>query len=908
MNRPDPDALLRRVQAEDRTACKGRLKVFFGMAPGVGKTYAMLSEAHERMAAGIEVVAGVVETHGRAETQAMLDGLDVLPCREMPHGSVTIKEFDLDAALQRHPQLLLVDELAHTNAAGCRHAKRWQDVEELLCAGIDVYTTVNVQHLESLNDVVAQITGIQVRETVPDHMLERADEIELIDLSPLELQTRLKEGKVYVPHSAQHALSNFFREGNLSALRELALRRTAERVDAQMQSYRRDHEVPGTWPASERILVCIGPHPLGARLVRAARRMAAGLHAEWIVVYVETATPLPEAAAGQLHNTLRLAESLGAETAQLSGHNIAETLLAFARERNVSKIVVGKPAKARWRERLFGSVVDDIVRGSGDIDVYVITGDQNSAQLPRQRYNARTIPRKWPRYLGAIGITALCSGVAWTMHEHFAPSNLTMIYLIGVVLSAIFLGRGPSVLAALCGVIVFDYFFVPPYYTLAVSDAEYLVTFVVLLGTGLLIADLTTRVQYAAQSALEREKRTLALYALTRDLAAARGRDNIIHIALRHIEELTNAPAAIWQMHDGVLHPTTRHQNAGFAYEPKETGVARWSFDHTQTAGAGTDTLPAARAIYLPLKVADHTEGVLGILLTAQNNGDATRPPLTPTQRHDLETLAAQVAIALERTRLADATQEAQIQIETEQLRSSLLSAVSHDLRTPLASIVGASSTLKDEGTLLSPGTRHDLLDSISHEANRLHRLVSNLLEMTRLQSGEVHVKKELQPLEEVVGAVLARFEPEFGSRKVTTNVPPDLPLVPIDATLMEQVFINLVENALKYSPPTGSLHISALQGESALLVEVSDRGIGVPAGHENEIFNPFFRASHAEGGHADKGKNTGGAGLGLAICRAIIEAHGGNIWAENRPRGGAVFRFTLPFNTEEIDHIPHQP
>lgn len=905
MNRPNPDALLRRIQAEDQATCQGRLKVFFGMAPGVGKTYAMLSEAHERKTTGVDVVAGIIETHGRAETQSMLDGLDVLPCRKIPHANVTVREFDLDAALQRRPQLILVDELAHTNAPGSRHAKRWQDVEELLCAGIDVYTTVNVQHLESLNDVVAQITGVQVRETLPDRVLERADEIELIDLSPLELQTRLKEGKVYVPHSAQHALTNFFREGNLSALRELALRRTAERVDAQMQSYRRDHEVPGTWPASERLLVCIGPHPLGTRLVRAARRMATGLRAEWIVVHVETGTPLPEDAAGQLQNTLRLAESLGAETVQLSGHNIAEVILSFARERNVSKIVVGKPAKARWRERLFGSVVDDIVRGSGSIDVYVITGDKNSHQPARPFSIPTSRDLKWPRYLGAIGVIALCSLVAWAMHGHFAPANLTMIYLIGVVLSAFFLGRGPSVAAALCAVLALDFLFVPPFYSLVVSDAEYLITFVVLLGTGLLIANLTTRVQYAAQAAREREKRTLALYALTRDLAATRGQDNIVQIALRHIEEFIDAPAAIWQPSNEKLVPTTRHSNASFAHEAKENGVARWSFDHAQTAGAGTDTLPAARAIYLPLKAARQTEGVLGILLKEQDEDDTHRLPLSPTQRHDLETLATQVAIALERTRLADAAQNAQIQIETERLRSSLLSAVSHDLRTPLASIVGAADTLQKEGTHLSEPTRGDLLDSISHEANRLHRLVSNLLEMTRLQSGEVHVKKELQPLEEVVGAVLARFEPELGTRKVTTNLPPDLPLVPIDATLMEQVFINLVENALKYSPPAGSLHIAALRGESALLVEVSDRGIGVPIGQENEIFNPFFRAAHAEGGHADKGKSSGGAGLGLAICRAIIEAHGGRIWAENRPRGGAVFRFTLPFQAEESSHHP---
>lgn len=595
MNRPDPDALLRRVQAEEPQARQGRLKVFFGMAPGVGKTYAMLSEARERMAAGVEVVAGVVETHGRADTQAMLDGLRVLAAREVEHNGVTLREFDLDAALAMRPELLLVDELAHTNAPGSRHAKRWQDVEELLDAGIDIDTTVNVQHLESLNDVVAQITGVIVRETVPDRLLERADEIELIDLTPAELQKRLRDGKVYISTSAERALANFFREGNLTALRELALRRTAERVDAQMQSYRRDHEVPGTWPASERLLVCVGAHPLGARLVRAAHRMATGLHAELVVAWVETSASPQETSVERVQDTLRLAESLGAETVELSGDDIAETLLRFARERNVSKIVIGKLAKARWRERLFGSTVDDIVRGSGDIDVYVISGDESSGGEKKRSHGLASTRIVWPRCAAALGIVALCTLVAWATHQRFAPSNLTMIYLAGVVLAAARLGRGPSVLVACGSVAALDFFFVPPYYSFPVTDAEYLFTFAVLLGTGLIVSNLTARVQSAAVAAREREKRTLALYALTRDLAATRGVENIVVIALRHIAGLADAPAAIWRMNGDNLTPTS--SAADFIPDAKEEGVARWSYDHAHFAGAGTDTLPAARCI-----------------------------------------------------------------------------------------------------------------------------------------------------------------------------------------------------------------------------------------------------------------------------------------------------------------------
>ena len=866
MTRPNPDALLRRVQAEEPPAPRGHLKVFFGMAPGVGKTYAMLSEARERFKVGVDVVAGIIETHGRQETQAMLDGLPFLPYREEVQNGTIIREFDLDAALERHPQLLLVDELAHTNAPGSRHAKRWQDVEELLSAGVNVFTTVNVQHLESLNDVVAQITGVLVRETIPDRLLERADEIELVDLSPQELQARLKEGKVYVPHSAERALSNFFREGNLTALRELALRRTAERVDAQMQCYRRDHEVPGTWPATERILVCVGPHPLGARLVRASRRMATSLRAEWIVAWVETPAALSEVAAERVQSTLHLAESLGAQTVQLSGSDVASELLAFARERNVSKIVVGKPAKARWRERLFGSVVDDIVRGSGDIDIHVITGDEtprSDKQANRRNWQEKSKHSSPYAYAGALLVVAFCTVIAWMTHGYFSPANLTMIYLAGVVLTATTLGRGPSVVTALCGVAAFDYFFVPPFYAFTVSDAEYLLTFIALLGTGLLVSTLAARTRDAATAARTREKRTAALYALARDLAATRGAETIVEVALRHIEELSNAPVVIWRPEGENLHATTSGDASHLARDVKEASVARWVFDHSSIAGAGTDTLPAVRAIYLPLRGAHAIEGVLGVQLRGEVEAHTRLSPLAPARLHDLETLASQVALALERARLADEAQGARLQVESERLRNSLLSAVSHDLRTPLASIVGASSSLLDSDVSLGESTRRDLLKSIGNESSRLHRLVSNLLEMTRLQSGAVHVKKEWQPLEEVVGAAMAHFEPQFIGRKVTTNLPPDLPLVPIDATLMEQVFINLIENALKYSPPTGSLHIAGLKGEAAVLVEVSDRGIGVPIGAEDEIFNPFFRASLAGGEHADK--NTGGAGLGLA-------------------------------------------
>jgi two-component system, OmpR family, sensor histidine kinase KdpD len=518
--RPDPDQLLERVRADEALKARGKLEVFFGAAAGVGKTYAMLEAARARLAAGVDVVIGWVDTHGRAETEALLPGLEHLPPRTVEYRGTTLREFDLDAALARRPVLILVDELAHTNAPGSRHAKRWQDVRELLASGIDVYTTLNVQHLESLNDVVARVTGVPTRETVPDSILEQADEVELVDLSPDDLIQRLRDGKVYVPAQAGEAVRKFFRKGNLIALRELALRTTAARVDAQMEVYRRDHAVPAIWPVAERILVCVSPSPLAARVVRAARRMAAGLHAEWVVVNVESpASNRPsEADRDRVIQTLRLAEQLGAETVTLTGHDVAAEVLAYARRRNVTRIVLGKPARPRWRELLFGSVVNELVRQSGDIDVYVITGEREGPQPPATKRPAPSVD--WGSYGQAAGIAAVCTAVAWAMFPYFAPANLIMVYLLGTVLTAARLGRGPAILASVLSVAAFDFFFVTPYLSFAVSDTEYIVTFVVMLGLAALISTLTARIRGQAEAARQRERRTAALYAMTRDLVS----------------------------------------------------------------------------------------------------------------------------------------------------------------------------------------------------------------------------------------------------------------------------------------------------------------------------------------------------------------------------------------------------
>jgi len=888
--RPNPDQLLARVQAEEADQARGKLKIFFGASAGVGKTFAMLQAAHDRQAEGVDVVVGYVETHGRAETDAIVQGLELLPPKVVTYRGAQLREFDLDAALQRRPTLLLVDELAHTNVPASvghtHHAKRWQDIDELLAAGINVYTTVNVQHLESLNDVVAQITNIIVRETVPDRILEQADEVELVDLPPDELLQRLREGKVYVPEQAVHASANFFRKGNLIALRELALRRTADRVDAQMQRYMQDHAIPTTWPTNERLLVCISPSPASTRVVRATRRMANRLRAEWLVVYVETPAHvrLSESARERIIQTLRLAEKLGAETVMLYGTHVSEEIIRYARQRNVTKIVVGKPLRSRWRELLFGSVVDDLVRTSAEIDVYVISGEPESATRPARQPVQLT--SSWVAYLKGISTVALCTLLSNVITPHLELSNLIMLYLLGVMFVALRYGRGPSIVASLLSVAAFDFFFVQPYLTFAVADVQYLVTFAVMLIVAIVISTLTVQTNTQADVARQRERRTAALYAMTRELASTRGLHNLLGVAIHHINEVFESETVILlATEQGQLQTRDRPIFAG-ADDGQELNVAQWAYTHKQMAGLNTDTLPSASAIYLPLVA---TRGTVGVL--AVRPSDPYRL-LAPDQLHLLETFASGISVAIERAHLANEAQNATIQVEMERLRNSLLSSVSHDLRTPLASIKGAASSMLQDGDLLSPPTRRELLVTIAEEADRLNRLLTNLLDMTRLEAGAVQIKKEWQPLEEVVGVALARLDAQLEGRPVTTHLPTDLPLVALDSVLIEQVLINLLENALKYTPAATPIEISAQQIDKAVIVHVSDHGPGVAEEVKTHIFDKFYQA------HPKDARR--GSGLGLTICRGVIEAHGGRIWVDNREEGnGAVFSFSLPLEGE---------
>jgi len=883
--RPDPEAFLERIRQEGGDQQRGRLKVFFGASAGVGKTFAMLVEAHERRRSGADVIVGVVETHGRSETASLLEGLETLPQRAIEYKGTTLREFDLDAALARRPALILVDELAHTNAPGSRHAKRWLDIDELLQAGIEVYTTLNVQHVESVYDVVAQITGISMRELVPDDVLEKADEIELVDLPPDDLLQRLKEGKVYLPEQATRARDHFFKKGNLIALRELALRLTAERVDAQMESYRRAHAIDRTWSVGGRIMVCIGEPESGLKLIRAARRLASRFDAEWLAVHVERPGEIRPSDRERAHivDLLGYAEELGAETAMLSGISVADELLAYARQRNVSRILVGKPTRSRWMEMLLGSLVRTLVRGSGEIDVFVMSGE--AAEPPPAPAAPARPPIRWRDYLSGLLAVMVTTGVAAALQRWFAPANLMMIYLLGVMWVAVNVGRGPAIVASILSVAAFDFFFVPPALTFAVSDTQYAVSFVVMLAVALVISTMASRLRQQTEAARRREQRTAALFSLSQDLAAITDRKLLLEAANRRIEDVFEMRAVILLPDDNGRVAVPPDERQVITPDEHDRGVAQWAFDHEQPAGAGTPTLPASKGLYLPLVGARGPVGILGVLPSPR------RTALAADQTRLLETFGNQIALALERSRLASEAERARVQLESERLRDTLLSSVSHDLRTPLAVITGAGTSLLTGGSGLTEDTRRELLESIVQESQRLNRLVGNLLEMTRLQSGAVRLHQDWHPIEEVIGASLNRIEDRLRGRDLSIALAHDIPLVLMDGVLMEQVFYNLVDNALKYTPAGSPLEIRAHQDGDAVIVEVADHGPGLPEHQEDTVFSKFHRVKRPG--------DPGGVGLGLAICRGIVEAHGGTITAANRAGGGAVFTLRLPLGGE---------
>lgn len=897
-DRPNPDELLARVTADEARLQRGRLKIFFGYAAGVGKTFAMLQAAQRERANGVDVVVGYVEPHGRAETEALLAGLETLPFRHVPYHGVTLREFDLDAALARHPQLLLVDELAHSNADGLRHTKRWQDVDELLAAGINVYSTLNVQHVESLNDVIAQITGVVVKETLPDAVLENADEIELIDIIPDELIERLGAGKVYLAPQAERALQNFFQKSNLVALREISLRQTANRLRKDVEAARHNRAATAPWATNERLLVCVGPSPTTARLLRTAKRMSVAFGCEWLAVAVTTPKSVAQslAARERVVEHLRLAERLGAETHTLVGEHVPPAVLEYARSRNVTKIVVGKTAEPWWRRVFSRGIVDQILEDSGDIDIYVIRGD-GDGQSP-QRHTARNESRSpslwnWSEYLQTAAVVSLSTLVGWIFSLlQLAESNIVMVFLLGVTFVAARLGRGPAVVAAIASVLLFDFCFVRPFFSFAVGDAQYLLMFSVMLTIGLLISALTARIQQQLKLSQQQERRTAALFRLTRQLSELIGSEFLIQTAGRQLVEIFASEVVIYLCGKSSEFELRFGADTSISSIPVNAVVAQWVAEHNQLAGAGTDTLPNGTALFVPMLGSQRTVGTIGVKPSAANQF------LDPEQQRLLETCASLVALAIERDISVLEVQQAQVQVETEQLRNSLLSSVSHDLRTPLAAMAGAANSLLSEREKLPDISRTEMLQSIVDESLRLSRLVDNLLDMTRLESGHLELNRQWHVIEELVCSALSRLKGPLSQHTITTDLPADLPLVFVDGLLLEQVFVNLLENAARHTPHHSTIEITARLTRDAIEIIVADNGPGLPPGTEERIFEKFFQANR----HTPDGRR--GVGLGLAICRAIIDIHGGRIQATNRASGGAEFRIRLPMSQPPQDLI----
>jgi len=879
--RRDPDALLAALQEGERRAARGKLRIYFGASAGVGKTYAMLSAA--RRFDG-DVLVGVVETHGRAETAALLDGLEVLPAKSIDYRGKALREFDIDAALARRPPLVLVDELAHSNAPGSRHPKRWQDVDELLGAGIDVYTTVNVQHLESLNDIVGGITGVRVNETVPDSVFDAADEVVLVDVPADELLARLKLGKVYQPAQAERAGRNFFRKGNLIALRELALRRTAERIGGDVRAYRVEQSIDTVWRSGAALLACVGPGAEAEAVVRSAARLAAQVGAAWHAVYVETPAlqRLTGARRERIFAALKLARDLGAVTAVLSDERMAPAVVAYARSHNLARMVLGRAGAGRpWRlapGRRIARMAPDIEL----IEAAAARGDDNggAGRASAPAVDAEPARRVMLRH-GAAALASLAMALAVSPFSgHLDPANIVMLFLLVVLMAAVRLGRGPSVTATCVGVACFDFFFVSPRFTFAISDVQYLVTFGVMLAVGLITGHLTAGLRFQARVAAGRESRTRALYEFARALSGVLQTEQIQE-AVREAIGSSFGARTVLLLPDADGH--VQHADGVAEVAALDVGIAQWAFDHGEPAGMGTGTLPGSPVFYLPLVAPMRTRGVLAI-----EAGGAHWLP-APEQRQQLDTFAALAAIALERVHYIEVAQDALVRIESERLRNSLLAALSHDLRTPLTSLMAQAESLAQSAPPLAPAQRA-MADALRAEMVRLSMLVMNLLDMARIESGEVKLRRQWQPIEEAVGSALRAGAGALARHTVATRVPAGLPLIQYDAVLIERVLANLLENAGKYTPPGSTVTIAAAPHDDWMQVTVSDDGPGLPPGQEEAVFEKFMR------GERESAKP--GVGLGLAICRAIVEAHGGSIRALNRPGGGAAFVFTLPLGT----------
>ncbi len=883
-SRPSADELLARVKAEEEQERRGKLKIFLGYAPGVGKTYTMLEAARLRKK-DTDVVVAIAETHGRVETEALMEGLEVIPRKQVEYRGIKLSEMNTDAVLKRRPQLALVDELAHENAPGSRHVKRYKDIEELLEAGIDVYTTLNIQHVESMRNAVAQITGVWVRETVPDSVIDSVAEIELVDLPPDELLTRLREGKVYVPEQIASAIEKFFQKGNLIALRELAMRTAAKHVKEQTLAYMKAHAIRGPWPSGERLLVCISPDSLGTRLVRSARRLAYELGAEWSAIYVETpdnARLTPEQQ-DQLTDTLRLAQRLGAKAMTVQGDSIVNTAIQYATANNITKIVVARPQR-RYRRRLFSQpLADQLIRQSENIDVHIVSGGETMRRSPRQ---IRTFFGDWQGSLKGLGLVALATLLGKLAPEFFAEANLIMVYLLCVVATAFFWGFGPSILVSVVSVLAFDFLFISPFLTLTVYDAKYILTFVILLLVGLSISYLMRRIRQQTEAATRRERQTATLYALARDLAISSQIESYISAIVKRAKETFGREMTVFlsdSTNKGMLKPYADRPNV--SVDEKEMAAAIWCYQHQMIAGRGTDTLPNARARYLPLVTARGTLGVMALSAV-----DAISE-LTIEQERLLGAYADLAAVAIEGIQLGEEAHNAQVlsQVlrDTEKLQTALINSISHDLRTPLVSVIGVLSSLQEEGMTLDDTAKKNMLQVAREEAERLNRLITNLLDVSRIEAGAMKITKQPSDIQDLVGTALEQLGSRAHSHSITIDIPTELPFVSVDFGLIVQALVNILDNALKYSPVDLPVEIKGRQIGREVTIVIADHGPGIPPQDLLHVFEKFYRIQRPD--------KVAGTGLGLSICKGIVDAHGGHIAAENRPGGGTIITLILP-------------
>lgn len=875
-SRPDPETLLQHAKEEDLRAKRGRLKIYLGAAPGVGKTYTMLENAIAQRKKGIDIIVGIVESHGRKEIETLLKNFEVLPRQKVEYHGQTLYEFDLDSTLKRNPSIILIDEMAHNNVPGLRHNKRWQDIKEILDRGINVYTTLNVQHIESLNNIVTQIIHTRVNETVPDSMLDMADSVELVDLPPEDLLKRMQEGKVYIPQQAELAIEHFFRKGNLSALRELALRVTAERVGEQVLSYRKGKGIKFIWPTKEKLLVCVSSNQNATKLIRAARRMASSLQAEWIVVHIDTG--FSKANRANAINNLRLAEQLGAETKILHGINITQEIINLARDLNVTKIIVGKHRK-RWFEKLFSkNLTDSLIKNSDEIDIYMI--HEESQEIKSLKHDAETEKTfSWKEYIICLSTIGIATALNFIFLPYLPSTTIILVYIVAVTIIALLGKTGPSLLASILSVIACAYFLASNDNSFSLAKTPLFFTLFVMLLVTQIISQLTIIIRKQAIASRLLEKRTSTLHALSRQLATSRGVDKLLDIAVNYMANIFNSEVLALLATDSGLEVRSAY-DAKLSLNSKDFSVAQWVYDLGQIAGLGTDTLPFSDAIYVPLMTSQKPMGVLRIK-------PKEKGLFTPEQMHLLEACANQIALAIEVDRLHEQHKQLELESKTDRIRAALLETVSHDMRTPLVAAIGSASTLLELGNNLDKQTIKRLSQNIIFELEQLNRLIHNFLQISYLEDTSVKLQKELYPLSDVIASALKISYAKSGKKHIHIMLPNNLPKIPLDKTLVEEVFVNLIDNAMKFTPAESAINIAARLDNRYIVISIEDNGPGIMPDEINKLFEKFYRGRMLT--------TERGLGLGLSICRAIVNAHGGKIWAENRKEGGAAFRFTLP-------------